>query len=685
MNICESLTASAKLFPGQTALVYRSREYSYAELDSLSARAAVRLQELGVEAGDRVAIQFSNCPGFVIWYYAALRRGALAVSLSTRLVEDEVSFILEDSGARILVGETAGSSTQKGQQQTVRLQATTEGDELNEMPDGERRVQDWFPANPQDAALILYTSGTTGFPKGATLSHLNVRSNVAAFNHLCGMKTGDRVLLAVPLFHCFGQNALLNSVLNVGGTIILQERFDLNETRRLIQDHEVNQLYGVPVMFQMLLESSNRQELASVNYCFSAAAPLPVQVSQEWLEKIGLPIHEGYGLTETSPFASYNHRDRYRLGSIGTPIDAVEMKVVDLESGEDCPPGKLGEIVIRGPNVMIGYWNRPAETASAIRDGWFHSGDIGKTDAEGFFHIVDRVKDMITVGGLKVFPAEVERVAREHESINDVAVVGVPEKVLGEQVVAFVVPSSSDSLPTRLDEYLKGKLADYKIPRRIVAVEEIPRNPSGKVLKTELRKQFGAPESPLAGSVETLTNSEDIAETADSAPGNPGSVVPPEPDRPALREELQKVHRSGRRKHAVNFLEQMTRKVSGEDVLTDVRQTFMEMGLDSLALVELGSELQMALRSEEPLPASLLFDYPTIPDLADYLLERLEKENQGEETKVLSDGKPTAREMAPDPAVPGSTPSAAGESMLAEIENLSEDDALDELLKELEQ
>ena len=294
---------------------------------------------------------------------------------------------------------------------TVRLAVDDCGDPL-EKPLREDAASEstLYDADPNEAALILYTSGTTGFPKGATLSHGNVRSNVHAFNHLCNMQSEDRVLLAVPLFHCFGQNALLNSVLNVGGTIVLQQRFDLAEFKRLIIDHQITQLYGVPMMFGLLHESCNVADLASVNYCFSAAATLPLQTSLAWQEKFGLPIHEGYGLTETSPFATYNHRDKFVPGSIGMPIDNVEIKIVDPETGDERSTGDPGEIAIRGPNVMLGYWNRPEETATAIRDGWFYSGDIGQLDETGYLYIVDRVKDMITIGGLKVFPAEVERV-----------------------------------------------------------------------------------------------------------------------------------------------------------------------------------------------------------------------------------------------------------------------------------
>lgn len=686
MNLCESLTVTAKQFPEAIALIFRGEEYSYAELDRLSRQAAGFLQNGGVSPGDRIAIQLPNCPAFVVWYYAILRLGALAVSIGTRLAEDETRFILEDSGATGWVGVASASSDSLENESTddrprKNYFVSVDGKVCNSEPlpklpssQSDSSANDCYQAEPSDAALILYTSGTTGFPKGATLSHLNVRSNVAAFNHLCQMKRGDRVLLAVPLFHCFGQNALLNSVLNVGGTLVLQERFDLNESKRLIRDYAVNQLYGVPMMFHLLLESCSVQDLQSVNYCFSAAAPLPTLTSRQWLEKFGQPIYEGYGLTETSPFASYNHRNDYVLGSIGTPIDAVEMKIVHLESGEDCHPGELGEIVIKGPNVMLGYWNRAEETAQAIRDGWFHSGDIGRVDERQFFYIVDRVKDMISIGGLKVFPAEVERVIREHPGISEVAVVGVEENVLGEQVIAFVKlnaelapESSAADLNDELGQFLRTRLADYKMPRRFVLVDEIPRNPSGKVLKTKLREM--ASHSPTKSSHSRTAADESAGSEVEAVSPAPAMVFPV--DQPSLADGLAKVHPGARLKFTGEFLTELVQKVSGEDQPIDGEMTFMEIGLDSLMLVELGSELQIALRSETPLPASLLFDYPTVGDLAVYLLE------------CATD--PSPRDIGDNDRKPAATATSQSKTdLVSEVEKLSEDEALDQLMKELE-
>ena len=514
MNICEHLTNSAKIFPNRTAIRFEGTSISYARLDELSQLAAARIKAAGIKPGDRVALMLPNVPAFAVWYFGAVRTGAIAVSISTRSAASEVAYFLNDSGAAFFVTDEATQATisqatgDEFPDNVVCVTTDNSGETCSAVAPAQTAPSpvahdEVFDAHPNDAATILYTSGTTGFAKGATLSHMNVRSNVHAFNHLCNMRSEDRILLAVPLFHCFGQNALLNSALNVGATLVLQRRFDLNESKRLIADEQVTQLYGVPMMFQLFLDSCEPAEMAGVNYCFSAAATLPVQVGEQWQKKFGLPIHEGYGLTETSPFASYNHRDRFVCGSIGTPIDCVEMKVVDTETGDECSLGELGEIIIRGPNVMLGYWNREEETATAIRDGWFHSGDIGRQEEDGFFYIVDRVKDMIAVGGLKVFPAEVERVLLDHPAIKQVAVVGIPDGVFGEQVVAFVIGTEDEVSPADLEslsQHARAHLANYKVPRQFIPIAELPRNPSGKVLKRELR------EYDIANSAATLSD-----------------------------------------------------------------------------------------------------------------------------------------------------------------------------------
>ena len=702
MNICEHLTATARIFPERVALRDQQRDWTYAELDELSRIAAGHLAAAGVNPGDRVALILANVPAFPVWYYAALRRGAIAVAISTRLAPDEVAFAVGDCQARILVCGEQTELDRAALPDGVDAVLGVSDEGVWVAPDGKHQadasataVSDWVDRDAEDPALILYTSGTTGFPKGATLSHRNVRSNVNAFNHLCNMRPGDRILLAVPLFHCFGQNALLNSALNVGATLVMQRGFDLAETKRLIKAERVTQLYGVPMMFQLLLESCSKPELESVNYCFSAAAPLAVEVSEAWQSKFQMPIHEGYGLTETSPFASYNHRLRYEPGSIGMPIDGVEMKIVDPETGRRCPPGELGEIAIRGPNVMLGYWNREAETREAIREGWFHSGDIGRVDERGYFSIVDRVKDMIAVGGLKVFPAEVERVLRELPEVAQAAVVGVPSRVLGEQVVAFVVlakgtPNDEPQL-TSIRRHAAAKLADYKVPRRIVAVAELPHNPSGKVLKTRLRELAAEAMSDPG-----------MAPAPELRPPREDLTARPQAENDGIRTQVEQAHPAARRDLVGAFLVELVRRVSGDELVPDPHTPLVQAGLDSLMMVEIAERLQREVGAENPLPATLIFDYPTVRDLGDYLLEVLVGDGHTDSQPPAGSAEVAGADSA-EVAGAGSPEVAAGPTEIAvadrseiptpgqsevvgqsEIVGMSEAEATAELMRELE-
>ena len=709
MNVCECLTTTAKLFPEKVAIVFDEQHWTYAQLETKSLAAANWLSQQGVEAGDRIAIMLPNALSFPVWYYAALRIGAIAVSVSTRLAASEVAFVVEDCGATAFVASESAMAAIEAELPkvaTVRLPVDDVGEPLDasvsleDHPTTESRI---YQADPDEAALILYTSGTTGFPKGATLSHGNVRSNVHAFNHLCNMQSDDRVLLAVPLFHCFGQNALLNSVLNVGGTIVLQQRFDLAQSKQLISDHQITQLYGVPMMFGLLHESCDVKDLASVNYCFSAAATLPLQTSQAWQKKFGLPIHEGYGLTETSPFATYNHRIKFKPGSIGMPIDCVEIKIVDPETGEERPTGEPGEIAIRGPNVMLGYWNRPEETAAAIRDGWFYSGDIGQLDEAGYLFIVDRVKDMIAIGGLKVFPAEVERVLLDHASVTESAVIGVPDPVLGEQVVAYLVLAEGCDQTAVLEQVqrlAKEHLGNYKVPRQLIAIDSLPRNPSGKVLKTKLRESVNEKISGMAqasGSVhvgltdgyknpkqvlnENPTDGEHAQPEANSNPLNTTNSIGLKPA--SLRSSLAQTHRSEKRRVTADFICQMVREIGDLDELPVAESSFIETGLDSLAMVSLSAQLQVEVGQATDLPPTLLFDHPRIDELATLIVAIIEEVDQQKIPAPTSD--PHSNSGLPANQNSNQTPEPDQLFQLRdEIEQMSEADALAELMKELD-
>ena len=664
MNISEHLSGPARIYPHQPAILFDSYAITYRQLHQQSVAAANHLRQSGVTAGDRVAIMLPNVPAFAVWYYGALRLGAIAVSLSTRLAESEIDFVIQDCQATtliVLADSKDHSFIAVEVERTLKVSVlgdVCDNQTLESVADENHPDHETYNADAHEPALILYTSGTTGFPKGATLSHGNVRSNVCAFNHLCQMSHEDVILLTVPLFHCFGQNALLNSGLNAGATLVLQSKFDPQESKRLIADHRVTQLYGVPAMFQMLNDCCTPHDLCSVIYCFTAASTMPIQVAQKWQQTYKIPIHEGYGLTETSPFASYNHRLKFVPGSIGMPIDNVEMKIVDTETKTNSPPGELGEIAIRGPNVMLGYWNRPEDTAAAIVDGWFYSGDIGRVDDEGYFFIVDRVKDMISIGGLKVYPAEVERVLLDHAGVKQTAVVGFSGGVLGEEVVAFVV-TADDAEPqstflTGLKAHARNHLANYKTPKHFFIVDELPRNPSGKVLKTELRNR----QTDLLASATS-----DRSETSPAHRSQMGQ----------LRQLLNQAYPTQRQTLANDYLQNLIVQISGDDQPPATDQRLMESGMDSLMLVELSHRLQIEVGDAANISATVIFDHPTIGELAEFLIGQMfdkQPSTANADTLVREANESGIESKSVD--------------LESEIAAMPEDQVLEALLKELE-
>ncbi len=509
MNVAQNIIRGRRLFPEKVAIIFEDRQYTYAELDQWSNRVAGGLAKRGVGRGDRVALFVPNIPEFAAAYLGIEKLGAVAVSLNTTLRTEETTFILEDSDSvALFTTETLRANIDSGALHLLEHVIIVEGAAgdpdvaLSELiadasPDFVAAVMD-----SDDPSAILYTSGTTGKPKGACLSHGNVISNMYSFNHNCGMRPDDRLLLFLPLFHCFGQNAILNSSLNACATIILHRSFHPDTIARSIVDDKVTMYFGVPTTFMPIYNVVSPTKMSSVRYHFSAAAALPREIARKWQEKYQHPIYEGYGLTETSPFASYNHRLWHKLGSIGAPIENVEMRVVDLETGAEVPTGEPGEIVIRGPNVMLGYWNRPEATAEAIRNGWFHTGDIGRVDENGYFYIVDRLKDMVNVGGLKIYPVEVENTIYQHPAVEEVAVYGIPDKLMGEQVcVNIVCKAGHETTDTEIITFCRQQLADYKIPGRVNFVESLPKSPTGKILKRVLRDEHVGPAETEARSV----------------------------------------------------------------------------------------------------------------------------------------------------------------------------------------
>lgn len=494
-NLASLLTDSAARCPERTAIKLDDAAMTFAQLDGASARLAGLLAEHGFQPGDRVGVMLPNVPHFPVVYYGILRAGGTVVPMNVLLKEREVAYYLEDSGAKLLLAwADFGAEARPG--------AAAAGAELIEVAPRETMARimaadaraGLADVADDDTAVILYTSGTTGKPKGAELTHanlaVNARTNVETLVHVT---EEDVVLGALPLFHSFGQTCAMNSCILAGGCLTLLPRFEPVKALEIMARDRVTVFMGVPTMYSAFLAvpPEQRPDTSSLRLCVSGGASLPGEVLRAFDEQYRSAILEGYGLSETSPVASFNHPGRKRkVGSIGTPIKDVQMRVVD-EQDREVPVGEVGEIVIKGPNVMKGYWQRPDATAEAMRGGWFHSGDLAKVDEDGCFFIVDRKKDMIIRGGYNVYPREVEEVLYEHPAVAEAAVVAIPDASLGEEVGAAVaLKAGAEARPEELQAFVKERVAAYKYPRHVWLVPELPKGPTGKILKREI----GVPE-----------------------------------------------------------------------------------------------------------------------------------------------------------------------------------------------
>jgi long-chain acyl-CoA synthetase len=489
-NLATILTETAERFGDRIAMKLDDMELNYALLNEGSARIAGELKSRGLERGDRVGIMLPNVPYFPVVYYGVLRAGGVVVPMNVLLKGREVAFYLEDPGAKLLFawhdfGEAAHAGAEHAGAQVIDVKPG----EFEQLVMGATADHEVADVAGDDTAVILYTSGTTGTPKGAELTHDNLRTNARISAGLGSCHENDTVLGALPLFHSFGQTCGMNGTVSVGGQMSLIPRFDPGKALEIIQRDKVTIFQGVPTMYVAMLNhpEADSFDTSSLRLCLSGGASMPVEVMRGFEDKFGCKVLEGYGLSETSPVASFNHADRERKpGSIGTPIEGVEMKVFDDEDNE-VPEGEVGEIVIRGHNVMKGYWQRADATEETLRGGWFHSGDMAKVDEDGYFFIVDRKKDMIIRGGYNVYPREIEEVLYEHPAVVECAVVGVPDDKLGEEVGAAVCLKEGQSASEEeLRDHVKENVASYKYPRRIWFVDELPKGPTGKILKREI-------------------------------------------------------------------------------------------------------------------------------------------------------------------------------------------------------
>jgi long-chain acyl-CoA synthetase len=489
-NLALDLREAAQMYPDRPVIRLDDTIITYAQLDDLSARAAGWLLERGLRPGDPVGVMTPNVPHFPVFYYGVLRAGGAVVPMNPLLKAREVAHYLGDSGARlVLAWETAAEEAAAGAATAgagaVIVGAGTLAEIAAYPPVAEvaRQADD-------DTAVILYTSGTTGTPKGAELTHANMHKNASVTaTSLFGLGPDDVVMGCLPLFHVFGQTCGLNTTVASGACLTLIPRFSAATALHVIERDRVTVFEGVPTMFvAMLHEADTAPDTSSLRLCVSGGAALPVEVLHGFEKAFGTVILEGYGLSETSPVATFNGYDNRKPGSIGLPIEGVRLKLVSVDgSGEDAAPGDVGEIAIRGHNVMKGYWNRPEATEAAIRGGWFHTGDLARTDEDGFYYIVDRKKDMIIRGGYNVYPREIEEVLYEHPAVLEAAVIGIPHPSLGEEVAAAVaLRPGAESTPDELRQYVKQRVAAYKYPRHVWLTDGLPKGATGKVQKRDI-------------------------------------------------------------------------------------------------------------------------------------------------------------------------------------------------------
>ncbi len=490
-NLAKNLTDTTRAHAGRVAVRVDNAAMTYRALDEASARVAALLHEHGFKPGDRVGIMMPNVAEVPVVYYGVLRASGIVVPMNPLLKVREVAYYLADSGAGLIFAWQAFADQARGGAEHAEAEAiVVDGvsfPELLASVDPDYGVAD---VRDEDTAVILYTSGTTGQPKGAELTHGNLRSNTeVARADIVRSGPDDVIFGGLPLFHVFGQTVALNVAVASGACLTLLPRFDAGHALRIIAGHGVTVFEGVPTMYVALMHQPERadHDTSALRMCLSGGAALPVEVLRGFEEAFGVAVLEGYGLSETSPVASFNHPDRERKpGSIGTPIRDVQMRLVDAGDG-DVAQGEVGEIVIRGPNVMKGYWHRPDATAEAIRDGWFHTGDLARTDEDGYFYIVDRKKDLIIRGGYNVYPREIEEVLYEHPAVAEAAVIGLPHPALGEEVGAAVALKPGAVITAEeLRDYVKAQVAAYKYPRHVWIVDALPKGPTGKIQKRDI-------------------------------------------------------------------------------------------------------------------------------------------------------------------------------------------------------
>jgi long-chain acyl-CoA synthetase len=519
LNLAHLLDHQAKLTPAREAVVFGPVRLTYAQLNAMASQVAGGLRALGLQPGDHIALSCPNLPYFPIAYYGILKMGGVVAPLNVLLKPREIAFHLKESNAQALLvfegtpelpmGQMAreGSAEVDHCRHLIVMTANPAGPSpiesamtLGQLMHSQPPAFATHPAAPDDTAVLLFTSGTTGQPKCAELTHFNMSVNAMASRDMyspllnAGPEATNRYLITLPLFHSTGQTAQMNAGISSGGTLVLLPRFDAAAAIKAMVDERINFWVGVPTMYWALLQHARQtgadvQAIArELKVCVSGGAPMPLPVLEDFEKAFGVRVLEGYGLSETSPVACFNQVQRpSKPGTVGLPIFGCEVQVVD-DQDQPVPSGERGEIVIRGHNVMKGYYRRPDETAEALKGGWFHTGDIGIIDSDGYVSIVDRKKDMVLRGGMNVYPREIEEALMTHPSVSLAAVIGVPDDRLGEEIKAFIVLKPGAALTAdALIEWSREQLAAYKYPRTVEIREALPLGPTGKVLKRALK------------------------------------------------------------------------------------------------------------------------------------------------------------------------------------------------------
>jgi long-chain acyl-CoA synthetase len=490
-NLAQHLTSTASTHGGRPAVRLDDLVLSYDQLLDASRRVTGLLQSLGVGPGDRVGLVLPNVPAFPVLFYGALGAGAVVVPMNPLLKAREVQYYLEDSGASVVFAwhAMAGEADTAAAQVGIECVAVDPAGFFDLLL-GHQPVEEVAEREQEDTAVLLYTSGTTGQPKGAELTHVNLSTNAkVSAETLVELSQDDVVMGCLPLFHCFGLTCGLNAAVLAGACLTLVPRFDSAKALAVIGRDRVTVFEGVPTMYAGMLhvEDAASYDVSSLRTCISGGSAMPVEVMKSFEKAFGCIVLEGYGLSETSPVASFNRPDLERKpGSIGVPVRGVEMRLVDGD-GKDVGQDEVGEIAIRGENVMKGYWRREEATREAMPDGWFRSGDMARQDEDGYFFIVDRKKDLIIRGGYNVYPREIEEALYEHEAVAEAAVIGVPHPDLGEEVGAAVaLKPGHEASEDELRSFVKDRVAAYKYPRRVWIVDELPKGPTGKILRREV-------------------------------------------------------------------------------------------------------------------------------------------------------------------------------------------------------